>query len=260
MTDIAKIAEIVDRAAERAEAIGQLSENGYPLSLTEAYQVQAQSIDRRLARGEQLVGIKMGFTSRAKMIQMGVDDLIWGRLTDAMLLEEGGLIDLKNYVHPRIEPEIAFRLSAPLSGEVTLLEAMSAVEAVAPAMEIIDSRYENFKFSLQDVVADNSSSSGVVIGAWQAADCNIENLGMSLEFDGQAVEIGSSAAIMGNPYRSLVAASRLAGEAGLTLEKGWVVLAGAATAAQALKPGVHVRVVTEQLGCAEINVGEQAAQ
>ncbi|MCR8922811.1 fumarylacetoacetate hydrolase family protein [Dasania sp. GY-MA-18] len=257
MIDTAAVAEIVDSAAKNAKAISQLSENGYPLSLAQAYQVQAQSIARRLERGERLIGIKMGFTSRAKMIQMGVDDLIWGRLTNTMLLEEGAELDMKNYVHPRIEPEIAFRLKQPLKGEVSLLEAMAAVEAVAPAMEIIDSRYENFKFSLQDVVADNSSSSGVVIGAWQQPSCDLSNLGMAMFFDGEPVQIGSSAAIMGNPYRSLVAAARLAAAADMTLEPGWIVLAGASTAAEALRSGVHVRLETEQLGVAEISVAAQ---
>ena len=254
MTDINVIAALLDTAAHTATAIPQLSENGHPLNLEQAYEVQALSIDRRLARGEKLVGVKMGFTSRAKMEQMGVDDLIWGRLTDAMMLADGGSLDISDYVHPRIEPEIAFRLSRPLRGEVTLAEAMAAVESVAPAMELIDSRYENFKFSLEDVVADNSSSSGFVIGAWQAPGEDISNLGMSLEFDGEAVQVGSSAAILGNPYRSLVEAARLAGNAGMTLETGWIVLAGAATAAEALRPGVHVRVSTQQLGTAEISV------
>ena len=102
----------------------------------------------------------MGFTSRAKMVQMGVDDMIWGRLTNSMLVEDGGEIDISNYVHPRVEPEIAYLLKAPLSGPLSTAEAWNAVEAVAPAMEIIDSRYENFKFTVEDVVADNSSSSG----------------------------------------------------------------------------------------------------
>ncbi|WP_101760039.1 2-keto-4-pentenoate hydratase [Oceanicoccus sp. KOV_DT_Chl] len=254
MIDTAAVAQIVDDAAHTAQAIGQLSETGYALTLAEAYEVQAWSMARRVDRGEKIIGVKMGFTSKAKMVQMGVADLIWGRLTDAMLLEDGGELNLSNYVHPRIEPEIVFRLSKPLTGEVTLLEAMAAVDAIAPAMEVIDSRYENFKFSLEDVVADNSSSSGLVIGAWQSVPEDISNLGIAMEFNGKPVQVGSSAAIMGNPYRSLVAAARLAAEAGMVLEKGWVVMAGAATAAEALMPGVHVRMVAEKLGCVEITV------
>lgn len=252
MTDIATYAALLDDAAKNATSVAQLSASGTSLTLEDAYAVQGQSIARRIARGERLIGVKMGFTSRAKMVQMGVHDLIWGRLTDGMRLTDGGSVDLARFIHPRIEPEIAFLLKKPLAGEVTLLEAQAAVEAVAPALEIIDSRYENFKFSLEDVVADNSSSSGFVIGGWSAPVADLTNLGMIMEFDGQPVQIGSSAGILGNPYRSLVEAARLAGQAGLRLEAGWVVMAGAATAAEALKPGTHVALQAEGLGRVEI--------
>ncbi len=69
---------------------------------------------------------------------MGIDTMIWGRLTSGMLVEEGGTIRLSRYVHPRVEPEVAFLLRRPLAGAVTLPEALAAVEAVAPAMEIIE--------------------------------------------------------------------------------------------------------------------------
>ncbi len=252
--DLESIAAIVDSAAHNAEAIQQLSLQGHTLSLAEAYQVQRLSLSRRIQRGERQVGIKMGFTSRAKMVQMGVDDMIWGPLTDVMAIEDGGEMDWSRFIHPRVEPEIAFLLKRPLSGNVSLAEAMSAIEAVAPALEVIDSRYQNFKFSLEDVVADNCSSSGFTVGAWQKATVDLSNLGMVMEFDGNPVQIGSSAAILGNPYRSLAAAARVAGEAELELEAGCIVLAGASTAAEALKPGVHVKLNAEQLGCAEFKV------
>src|SRR3546814_17162853 len=82
----------------------------------------------------------MGFTSRAKMVQMGVSDLIWGRLTSAMLVEDGGSIPLSRYVHPRVEPEVAFLVGRPLAGRVTPVQALGAVDAVAPALDVIDSR------------------------------------------------------------------------------------------------------------------------
>lgn len=251
---ISQLAKLVDSAAFNVKAMMQLSMQGEALTLDEAYHVQDASLARRLTRGEQQVGIKMGFTSRAKMIQMGVDDMIWGPLTDEMFIEEGGEVAFDKFIHPRVEPEIAFLLKKPLSGNVTLTEVMAAVEAVAPALEIIDSRYNNFKFSLEDVVADNCSSSGFTIGAWVDATGDISNLGMVMEFDGQAVQIGSSAAILGNPYRSLAAAARVAGEAGKVLPAGSIVLAGASTAAEALKPGVHVKLHCEKLGVAEFTV------
>lgn len=245
--DLNALADTVFQAQRGANAIAQLSEN-QKFSLPDAYRVQAKSIELRLADGEHRVGMKMGFTSRAKMIQMGVDDMIWGRLTNAMLIEDGGEISLDNYVHPRVEPEIAFLLNKPLEGPVSPLEAMDAVEAIAPAMEIIDSRYKDFKFTVEDVVADNSSSSGFVVGPWCPPDADIANLGMVMEFNGRPVQIGSSAAILGHPSRSLTAASRMVAEDGERLEAGWIVLAGGATAAEALSAGVAVRNTVEGLG------------
>lgn len=252
--DLDQLATRVDDAARYARAIDQLSATGDALTLEQAYAVQARSIARRLERDERLVGIKMGFTSRAKMQQMGVDDLIWGRLTDRMLVPDGGTINLAQYIHPRIEPEIAFRLARPLRGAVTLPEAMAAVESVAPALEIIDSRYRNFRFSLEDVVADNSSSSGFVIGNWQSPATVLDNLGINLNFDGEAAQVGSSAAILGNPCRSLVEAARLADEAGIALEAGWIVLAGAATAAEPLRSDSHVCAEVQDLGNVAVTV------
>ncbi|MFC7050922.1 4-oxalocrotonate decarboxylase, partial [Emcibacter nanhaiensis] len=94
--DLNEIAKIVDDAARTATAIPQLSETGHDLTLEEAYQVQALSLARRYARGEHQVGVKMGFTSEAKMKQMGLKEMIWGRLTNVMLVDNGGEIDLKH--------------------------------------------------------------------------------------------------------------------------------------------------------------------
>lgn len=249
-------AERVDDAARTATAIPQLTEEMPDLDVEAAYEIQRLSVGRRLMRGETRVGVKMGLTSRAKMQQVGVDEVIWGRLTDAMRLEEGGTLRHGAYVHPRVEPEIAFILKRPLEGAVSAAEALAAVEAVAPAMEIIDSRYRDFRFTLPDVVADNSSSSGFVVGAWFRPDTAVENLGIILEADGRAVQIGSTAAILGHPLRSLVAAARMVAKAGERLEPGAIVLAGGATAAHPLKPGMHIRTVFQSLGQVEIGVEE----
>ena len=142
-------AEKLDTAALTATDTPQISIEDNSFTVDEAYQVQAKSIDRRYARGEKRIGIKMGLTSRAKMIQVGVDEVIWGRLTNKMVLEEGRTLSKSKFVHPRIEPEIVFLMKKELKGNVTALEAMNAVEAIGPAMEVIDSRYENLPLSLQ---------------------------------------------------------------------------------------------------------------
>ena len=131
---------------------------------------------------------------------------------------------------------------------------MTHVAAVAPVIEIIDSRYMDFKFSLEDVVADNTSASGYILGQWAAHDIDTGNLGMVLEFNGRAVEIGSSAAILGHPEHSLAEAARFAAETGDTLEAGYIVLADAASAAVALKPDTHVKLTVEAIGSAGFTV------
>lgn len=254
MSDLASLAEILDRAAHERVATPQLTHARPELTVEDAYEIQRLSIDRRLQRGERRVGVKMGLTSRAKMQQVGVDQMAWGRLTDKMLIEEGGCLALANFVHPRIEPEIAFLMSAPLAGRVTMAQALAAVAAVAPAMEVIDSRYENFKFALADVIADNSSSSGFVVGSWNDPHQDISNLGVILEIDGEVVEVGSSAAILGHPLRSLVAAARMVSEGGERIEAGDIVLAGGITAAPTLAKGQSIRTTVQNLGSVSIRV------
>ena len=254
MTDINAIAKIVDEAARTGTAIPQLSETGYDLNLDEAYEVQAASLQRRYDRGEKLIGIKMGFTSKAKQIQMGLEDEIWGRLTDKMQIKDGAEIDIDAYVHPRFEPELAFLIKHDLTGIVTRDEAFEAIESVAPAIEIIDSRYDNFKFNLPDVIADNSSSSSFVVGEWMDPSMDFGDLKMALQVNGNTVQEGSSKAILGDPVEALVAGARLAATAGIVLKKDYIVMAGGATAAHALSKGDQARNCVEYMSWPHFSV------
>ncbi|PGH42365.1 4-oxalocrotonate decarboxylase [Micromonospora sp. WMMA1996] len=249
--DIAGIAEKLGAAADDATAIPQLAaETG--LDVDAAYAVQTALVQRRLDRGERLVGLKMGLTSKAKMTQVGVDEVIWGRLTDVMRVPDGGGVDVSAFIHPRVEPEVAFLLDRlPDPGE-PVGSFTRAVRAVAPAIELIDSRYANFTFSLPDVVADNTSAAAFVVGPWSPVPDGLDNLGVLLEIDGRVAEVGSTAAILGDPRRALDEGLRLAGRHGVRLRKGWVFLAGAATAAVPLRPGAHVRATVEKLGSASL--------
>ncbi|MET7836246.1 2-keto-4-pentenoate hydratase [Micromonospora sediminicola] len=249
--DIAGIAEKLGAAADDATAIPQLAaETG--LDVDAAYAVQTALVQRRLDRGERLVGLKMGLTSKAKMAQVGVDEVIWGRLTDVMRVPDGGGVDVGDFIHPRVEPEVAFLLDRlPDPGE-PVGSFTRAVRAVAPAIELIDSRYANFTFSLPDVVADNTSAAAFVVGPWSPVPDGLDNLGVLLEIDGRVAQVGSTAAILGDPRRALDEGLRLAGRHGVRLRKGWIFLAGAATAAVPLRPGAHVRATVEKLGSASL--------
>lgn len=242
-----EIAHTLDQAASTAKAVEQMAAKNN-ISLDEAYEIQHMAIELRKQRGEKITGYKLGFTSKAKMEQMGVHDLIWGILTNEMELKQGDTVDLKRWIHPRVEPEIAFRVSKNITAEITLEELPQYIDMMAPALEIIDSRYENFKFSLEDVVADNCSSTGYVIGNWQPLGLEISDLKMALLVNEHEVESASSAAILENPLQSVVELSRLASNAGLTVNKGEVILAGAATAAVFLKPNQVLTANVENMG------------
>lgn len=248
-----ELAALLDAAAVHAREVPQVDPDGR-LGIEGAYAVQKALVDKRIARGHRRSGVKMGFTSHAKMRQMGLADVIWGRLTSDMQVIEGGSVPLARFIHPRVEPELAFLLRRPLGADMNAAEALACVEAIAPALEIIDSRYLEFRFGLTDVIADNASASGYVIGPWCDPATDFGNLGLVLAFDGHVAQVGSTAAILGHPARSLVAAGRLAATAGEPLVAGDVVLAGAATAAEWMAAGQHVSVEIDGLGAASFRV------
>ncbi|WP_136055398.1 fumarylacetoacetate hydrolase family protein [Microbacterium sp. K24] len=200
MSTDAVFAAALDTAQRTVTSISQLSASA-TVGLDTAYATQHAVIARRQARGERLTGVKLGFTSRAKAQQMGVDDVIIGTLTDAMRLEDGAVFDRRSAIHPRVEPEVAYLLGADVSEGMSNL--MDAVAAVAPALEIIDSRYRDFRFSLGDVVADNASAAAYAIGPWTSIDTagDLGNRAVRLEVDGRISATGSTAAILGDPAR-----------------------------------------------------------
>ncbi|GAA1060628.1 2-keto-4-pentenoate hydratase [Agromyces bracchium] len=253
---IEDLARALDRAERRRTPVAQFSADR-PLDLDTAYAVQRSLIARRTARGERVVGLKLGFTSREKARQMGVDDVIIGALTDAMRIDDGCRVPDDRGIHPRVEPEVAFLLGPTFADPGA--DPSTAIVAVAPALEIIDSRYRDFRFDLGDVVADDASASAFAIGPWRAADeaGPLENRAVVLEIDGRAVATGSTAAILGDPVRAVAAARRLARDHGLELRGGMVLLAGAATAAVPMPANGSVAAEVSGLGRVVVHVGEE---
>lgn len=166
----------------------------------------------------------------------------------------GSTARLAQWIHPRVEPEIAFRVSENINGEISLEEIPHYIDKMAVALEIIDSRYENFKFTLEDVVADNCSSTGYVLGTWHDLNTNISSLKIDLFENNVLVESATAAAILDNPLQSVVELSRLMFENSIQVKKGDVILAGAATAAIFLKPGCVYTTVVEGLGTVSFSV------
>ncbi|MHA2787704.1 2-keto-4-pentenoate hydratase [Corynebacterium sp. S7] len=227
------------RAVDTATDIHGLGE----LSIDEAYAVQWLVVQHRLSKGEKLSGLKLGFTSRSKMEQMGVDSIIVGQLTDGMQLDPADPIALDGYIHPKLEPELVLHLARRVDygPETTVAELAedirSSVDKVAVGMELIDSRYIDFKFTLTDVIADNTSAAGFLIGEW--LDYPMELAGRSAEFlvKGELIHEASTDAILGNPENAFPELAKMVLSQGFLLEADSVILAGAMTPAVLVEPG-----------------------
>ncbi|WP_123665471.1 2-keto-4-pentenoate hydratase [Actinocorallia herbida] len=245
-----------DRLHEAVETARPIIDDGtWPdLDLAQAYAAQADLVGRRLARGERQSGLKLGFTSLAKMAQMGVSEIIAGRLTDAMAVPDGGTLDVAGLIHPRVEPEICFRVARDVDLADGPEALLAAVDAVAPALEVIDSRYDGFSFDLPRVVADNTSAAAYAIGPWSALDrAGIGDLAVSMELTDAPTTRGSTQAILGDPLDALRRLAAIGAAHGFTIHEGELVLAGAATAAAPLPLGT-VRVAVATLGEVAITV------
>ncbi|MFB7916308.1 2-keto-4-pentenoate hydratase [Streptomyces sp. NPDC056061] len=229
------LAERLDTAQTSRKDTPSLADD-HELDIDDAYAVQAALLALREARGERITGVKLGFTSRAKMAQMGVSEVIVGRLTDAMRIADGGEVDLARFIHPKVEPEVAYRICRDVDPDDPSTDIESCVDAMAPAVEIIDSRYRDFRFTCTDVVADNTSAAGYAIGPWRPV-ASASNRAVLLR-TGAAEAVGSTAAILGDPVRALHALLDLCRRRRIPLAAGQVVLAGAATAALPLVAGV----------------------
>lgn len=244
------VAMKLHQARTQQKSIPQLSKDGITLTRLEAYQVQEHGIILREQQNEKRIGLKMGLTSAGKRKQMNLDSPLYGELTKAMQVENNHSFDISKLIHPKIEPEIAFLMKKPLQGTVTRTEVFDACEAVASCMEILDSRYDQFKyFSMEDVIADNSSSSHFVVGPWvrDFMPIDLRELKMKMSVDGQVVQQGYSKEISGDPVMSVIELCRLLSLRNRRLDAGMIVLAGAATAAVELKSGQQISLAVDLL-------------
>ena len=253
---IASFADRLHLARLERREIARLTADYPQLTLAEAYAIQAQGIELRLADGEQVIAWKMGLTSAGKRAQMNLDAPVYGVLTAVMRVHEGAALSLATAIHCKVEPEVAFVLNQPLRPGLSREQAWACVAGVAAALEVLDSRYVGFKyFSLPDVVADNSSSFRYAVGPMVPPSAvDVRDLAMRMTVNGETVAQGRSSEISGDPVVSLIQLGDLAARYGQTVPAGTIVLSGAATAAVALVQACWVGLEIEGLAGLELRV------
>ena len=193
-----RVTELADRltkaAAERV-AIEPLTDDVPELDLATGYAVQ------RAVREQAgpLAGWKLGVTSPAKQAQVGLTDPVYGFLAARHALDHGAPLRTEELIHPRAEPEIVLVMGRDLAGpHVTAAEVLAATAGVAVGIEILDSRYRDYRFTPPDLVADNTSAGRYLVGApVPPAGIDLRLVGVVFEHNGEVATTAAGAASLG---------------------------------------------------------------
>ncbi len=248
---IGALTDRVLHAQDHAHTITKLTDDYPSMTIEDAYAVQDELRRRWLARGDRVVGLKAGLTSKAKMQQMGIDVPSFGILTNAMARPENSAIEIRELVHPRVEAEIAFVLKEELKGaDCTVEQVLAATDYVIPAVEVIDSRYEKFKFDLVSVIADNGSSSRYVTGGRprDPKELDLRTIGVVIEKNGEIMALGASAAVLNHPANAIVMLLKHLAGRGESLPAGSYVMTGGITEAIPVAAGDSIVARFQEMG------------
>ncbi len=250
-TTVDGLAEHLENCELQARDTLKITDEHPTMDWDDAYAIQDEILRRKLSRGARVVGLKAGLTSHAKMKQMGVDSPVFGFLVDSYSLPDGGEVKTSELIHPKVEPEICFVLKHALRGPGCHIgNVLAATDFVMPGIEVIDSRYRDFKFDLKSVVADNTSAARFVVGgmALSPAQLDLRTLGVVMEKNGQVVAIGAGAAVLGHPAAAVAMLANHLGRRGQEIPAGSLIMSGGVTEAVSMRAGDHVSLRIQHLG------------
>src|SRR5699024_9785197 len=245
-------AKFLYNAEKEKKEIKKITSDKHPdLTIEDAYDIQRQLIELKEADGHKIVGPKMGLTSEAKLKQMNVENPIYGYMFDYMVLSHGETLHMDELIHPKAEPEIGFILKHDLEGPgITAVQVLEATDYVFPAVEIIDSRYENFNFTLPDVIADNTSAAGAIFSTdlKRPESLELDVVAVTLSVNGEIKALGAGTAVLGHPAHSVARLANMLSEKGEKVKASQPILTGGVTSAVHLSPGDFVHVKYGGLG------------
>jgi 2-oxopent-4-enoate hydratase len=229
-SEVRSMADELYAAERERRQIAPLSSRA-AISPEDAYAIQLENVNRRIGAGERVVGKKVGLTAKVIQQMLKVDQPDYGHLFETMQIADGAACRAGELLQPRVEPEIAIVLKRSLQGPgLTDLDILAATEAVVPALEIVDSRIENWKITFADTVADNGSSARFVLGKKRTppTEIDLRTAGAILSKNGRITGTGAGAAVLGaNPLRAVAWLANTLCGAGLELGAGEVILPGA---------------------------------
>jgi 2-keto-4-pentenoate hydratase len=242
------------RQAYSAGPIGPLRDIIDASDVEGAYAIQHSNTLRWQSGGRRIVGRKIGLTSAVVQRQLGVGQPDFGVLFHDMLVSNRGTLAPSRLLQPKIEGEIAFVMGRDLTtANPTRIDVLHAIAYALPAIEVVDSRFADWKITIADTIADNASSGFFVLGSEpkSLAGLDLMTCGMALSMDGTVVSLGAGVACMGHPLNAVEWLARDLAARGEPLRAGDVVMSGALGPMTTLTPGAYVRVEIGGLGSAE---------
>lgn len=249
-SDINTLTDIIEHAQSSGTEIVKLTDQFPSMTVADGYLVQDELLHRWTSSGRLVAGYKGGLTSKAKMQQMGVNVPAFGVLMSDTSVLDGGEVAFSSLIHPKVEAEIAFVTARELSGTVTIAEVIASTDFVMPAIEVIDSRYKDFKFDLPSVIADNTSAARYVTGGSprRIKDLDLRLVGVLMERNGSLIGAAAGAAVLNHPAASVVALVQWLADAGRALPAGSLVMTGGLTEAVAVNQHDHITARVQHLG------------
>jgi 2-keto-4-pentenoate hydratase len=237
--------------------IAPLTDDNPSLDMAGGYAVQRELVAMLVGDGDRVVGYKAGLTSVPMQRMFGVDTPDYGPVLASTLYRDGDRLHREQFIAPKVEAEIVFRLGARLTGPgVTLDMAAGAISDVMAGLEIVDSRIVDWRIKLGDTIADLASNGAVVLGTRTvpARDVDARLIGMVFSRNGELVATGAGAAALGDPVAVVAWLANALGEHGVTLDAGHLIMTGALHAAVAMESGDRFVAEFDRLGSVAIQV------
>jgi len=262
LTDAPGKARALYEARRTRRAIEPFTDADPDLTMADGYAVQRELTALLLADGDRVVGHKVGLTSKPMQQMVGVDTPDHGPVLASTLYRDGDAVPLGRFLQPKIEAEIVFVLGGALRGPgVSPTDAARAVAGVAAAVEIVDSRFADWRIRLADTVADLASNGAVATSSRLVPLAGLDTrlVGMTLTRNGQLVDTGAGAAALGDPLAVVAWLANTLGEVGVGLEAGHLVMTGALHAAVPMQAGDVFRADFDRLGPVTVRVVEGEA-
>ena len=246
-----RLAEALYRARLDRVAIPPLTETNPDLTLADAYAIQQGLVEHLRADGGHIVGYKLGLTSAPMQEMLGVDSPDYGPVLSSMVGDDGTTVQIDAFIQPRIEAEIALVLQQPLAGPgVTTLDASRAVGGAVAALELVDSRIEDWRIGLIDTVADLASCGQIVLGSREVPvdTFDVRLTGMVIRRNGILVDTGAGAAALGDPIAAVAWLANTLATYDVALEAGHVIMTGSLHKAFPVEVGDRVEATFDRLG------------